>query len=123
MRTHSILTLAFATLAAAAPSPQADTPIDFVISLFQTNLVCDASTTPAKAVAGSGCQNRTLPKGGSALVRISTASKDGYVTGYSERDCKGKVVVVFTKTDGCTSFEDDVVQSWIGKAPFDENGK
>jgi hypothetical protein len=123
MRTQSIFALAFVTLAVAAPSPQADIPIDFVLSLFETNLVCDASTTPAKAVAGSGCQNRTLPKGGSALVRVSTASKHGYVTGYSKPDCKGKVLVVFTKTDGCTTFEDDVVKSWIGKAPFDENGK
>jgi hypothetical protein len=123
MRTYFIITLALATLAAAAPSPQADTPIDFVISLFETNLVCDTSTKPAKSVAGSGCQNRTLPRGGSALVRISTASPHGFVTGYSEPDCKGKVLVVFTKTDGCTSFEDDVVKSWIGKAPFDESGK
>ncbi|KAF1973801.1 hypothetical protein BU23DRAFT_567908 [Bimuria novae-zelandiae CBS 107.79] len=122
MRTQSILALAFATLAAAAAAPQADTPIEFVVSLFEKSLTCDASTG-AKTVFGNGCQNRTLPQGGSALVRISTASKNGYITGYSEVDCKGEVLVVFTQIDGCTSFDDVSVKSWIGKAPFDENGK
>lgn len=122
MRTQSILALGFAAIAAAAPKPQADTPIDFVVSIFETNLTCDTSTTNAKTVFGTGCQNRTLPKGGSALVQTSVSSPHGYVTGYAEEDCKGEVLVVFTKTDGCTSFDDVSVKSWIGKAPFDESG-
>ncbi|KAJ4356657.1 uncharacterized protein N0V89_004693 [Didymosphaeria variabile] len=123
MAPSSILALAFATIAAAAPKPQADTPLDFVISVFDTSLTCDTAVSPAKAVFGTGCVNRTLPQGGSALVRISTSSPHGYVTGWSEADCKGTAVVVFTTTDGCTSFEDASVKSWIGAAPFDESGK
>jgi hypothetical protein len=123
MRTQSIFALAFASIAAAAPKPQADTPIDFVMSIFETNLTCDTSTTGGKAVFGTGCQNRTLPKGGSALVRVSVSSPHGLVTGYAEENCKGEVLVVFSKTDGCTSFDDVTVKSWIGGAPFDENGK
>ncbi|KAL1606335.1 hypothetical protein SLS60_003737 [Paraconiothyrium brasiliense] len=123
MRAQSVLALGFAAIAAAAPKPQADTPLDFVISIFETSLTCDATVSPAKAVFGTGCVNRTLPQGGSALVRISTSSPHGYVTGYPEADCQGTAVVVFTTTDGCTSFEDASVKSWIGKAPFDENGK
>ncbi|KAF2438520.1 hypothetical protein P171DRAFT_436986 [Karstenula rhodostoma CBS 690.94] len=124
MRSQSILALGLATIAAAAPKPQTpDKPIDFVISLFETNLTCDTSTTPAKSVTGTGCQNRTLSKGGSALVRISVSSPGGFVTGYSEEGCKGEVLVVFTQTDGCTSFDDVSVKSWIGGAPFDESGK
>jgi len=113
------LLLSLASLATAAPQVP-DTPIDFVVSIFETSSTCVA---PAKTVFGIGCQNRTLPAGGSALVRISTVSPNGFVTGYSEADCKGEVVVVFTVTDGCTSFDDVVVKSWIGKAPFDESGK
>jgi hypothetical protein len=120
MRTQSIFALAFATIAAAAP---ADKPIDFVVSIFETNLNCDTSTVNGKTVFGTGCQNRTLPQGGSALVRVSVSSPHGYVTGYSEENCKGEVRVVFTKDDGCTSFDDVSVKSWIGGAPFDENGK
>jgi hypothetical protein len=123
MRTPSNFALALATLAAAAPSPQAGTPdgaIDFVISIFENNLTCAA---PGRAVFGVGCQNRTLPKGGSAFVRISTISPNGLVTGWSEPDCRGTALVVFDKLDGCTSFDDVEVKSWIGKAPYDENGK
>jgi hypothetical protein len=115
------LLLSLFTLATAAPSPQVpDTPIDFVVSIFETSPTCVA---PGKAVFGTGCQNRTLPAGGSALVRISTASPNGYVTGYAEANCKGEVVVVFASTDGCSGFDGKVVKSWVGKAPFDEGGK
>jgi hypothetical protein len=122
MRTQSLLVLGLAAIAAAAPKPQADTPIDFVISIYEKSLTCEESTG-GKAVFGTGCQNRTLPKGGSALVRVSVSSPNGFVTGYSEENCKGQAVVVFTKGDGCTSFDDVSVKSWIGGAPFDENGK
>ncbi|KAJ4290423.1 hypothetical protein N0V90_010639 [Kalmusia sp. IMI 367209] len=121
MRTQSIFALAFATLATAIPNPQGDTPIDFVISVFETSSTCDASTG-AKAVFGTGCQNHTVPVGGSALVRISTASKYGYVTGWTEADCQGEAIIVFTQADGCTDLDREV-KSWIGKPPFDENGK
>ncbi|KAF9736778.1 hypothetical protein PMIN03_004472 [Paraphaeosphaeria minitans] len=123
MRTQSLIALGLATIAAAAPKPQADAPIDFVVSLFETNLTCDTSTTNAKTVFGTGCQNHTLHKGGSALVRISVSSPGGFVTGYAEADCKGEVLVVFTQTDGCTTFDDVSVKSWIGGPPFDESGK
>ena len=114
MRVQSIFALAFAAIAAA------DDPIEFVVSVFEKSLTCDASTG-AKTVFGNGCQDRTLPKGGSALVRISTVSKYGFVTGYSDTNCTGTPVVVFTKEDGCTQFEDVEVKSWIGKPPFSED--
>ena len=120
MYTPSVLALALATFAAATPTLQArDKPLDFVISIFETSLTCDASLG-AKSVFGTGCVNRTLPMGGSALVRISTASPNGFVTGYSGADCTGDVVVVFSRADGCMDFDDVEVRSWIGKAPFSE---
>lgn len=124
MHSQFIFALTFAAIAAAAPKPQTpDKPLDFVIAIFETNLTCDSSTTPSKSVFGTGCVNRTLPQGGSALVRVSVSSPHGYVTGYSEENCKGTPLVVFAKTDGCVSFDDVTVKSWIGAAPFDENGK
>lgn len=114
MRVQSIFALAFAAVATAQVP---DKPIEFVMSIFEKSLTCGGA---GKSVSGNGCQDRTLPKGGSALVRISTASKYGYVTGYSGTNCTGTPVVVFTKADGCTSFEDLEVKSWIGKPPFSE---
>ncbi|KAF2652146.1 hypothetical protein K491DRAFT_681635 [Lophiostoma macrostomum CBS 122681] len=124
MRTQFLLTLASATLATALPhsnSPR-DDPIELVVSIWNGNsLTCDTSLSSTVA-SGNGCQDRTLSAGGSALVRASIASPHGFVTGYSEAGCKGTVVVVMSKADGCMSFDDVSVASWISGAPFDEGG-
>ena len=119
MRTQAIFSLAFAAIAAAAPQGVPDKPIDFVVSVFPKSDTCDAATG-GQAITGVGCVNRTLAKGGSALVRASVSSPNGFVTGYSGADCTGTAVVVFAKTDGCTNLSDVEVKSWIGKAPFEK---
>ena len=119
MRTQCFFALAFATLAAALPSPQTpDKPIEFVVSLYEKSLTCDASTG-AKSVFGSRCINHVLPSNTSALVDVSTVGN--VVSGYSDADCAGTVVVVFSKFDGCTAFEDQGVMSWMAGMPAETN--
>lgn len=122
MSTQSVLALIFTTFAAAVSSSQtADNGIEYIVSLFDTNTTCDLVNGSLLASGpGTFCANFTLPKGGSAKVLLSTASKHGYVTGYSEENCTGDVLVVFTTADGCIAFPDFEVKSWIGQAPFPE---
>jgi len=116
MRSQSLFSLAFATLVTALPQPQTpDKPIDFVVSIFEKSLTCDASTG-AKTVFGTTCQNRIAPANSSALVRVSKINDA--VTGFAGADCTGEVVVVFGAHDGCTSFEDVEVKSWKAGTPF-----
>ncbi len=115
MRTQSLTALTLANFAAALPSPQTpDKPIQFFVSIYEKSLTCDASTG-AKSVFGNGCVNHVLPSNSSASVNISTVGN--VVSGYSEADCKGDVVVVFAASDECTKFETEGVKSWMAGMP------
>jgi hypothetical protein len=94
------------------------------VSIWDNKLDCPApssgtSTGATGKVIGSGCQNRVVPADSSIVVRASTASKYGYVSGYSEPDCHGMVIAIAGKDDGCFNLRDVTVQSWKSGQPFD----
>jgi hypothetical protein len=132
MRSQSILAVAFAALAAAAPAPQTpDQPIELFVDIWKNQLNCPKPSTGTATgandrILGSGCLDHPITLGSSTVVRASTKSKKGYVMGFAEAGCKGQVIQLLNTYDPnpCTNFDDPAVlpKSWKSGAPFDESG-
>jgi hypothetical protein len=132
MRSQSILAVAFAAIAAAAPAPQTpDQPIELFVDIWKNQLNCPKPATGTATgandrILGSGCLDHPITLGSSTVVRASTKSKHGYVMGFAEAGCKGQVIQLLDTYDPnpCTNFDDPAVlpKSWKSGAPFDESG-
>ncbi|KAI9150531.1 hypothetical protein HJFPF1_10303 [Paramyrothecium foliicola] len=115
------LTLALSALVAAAPQGVPDKPIEFYARLFADSSDC-ATGGKTYAYLGSrgNCVNIAIPGSGSAVVQIGEVTKY-FLAGWTEPDCKGKVVLVESNPGVCTDLGGLDVKSWSNDmSPFGE---
>ncbi|KAH7174930.1 uncharacterized protein B0J16DRAFT_404773 [Fusarium flagelliforme] len=122
MYATSFVNLALASLAIASPQGVPDKPIVFWARLYADSADCSGAATYSYLSTQGNCINRTVPGTGSAIIRIGEVGKY-YLAGWTESDCKGKVVLVETSPGVCIDLGGTEVKSWSDDlSPFGEEG-
>ncbi|KAM0345854.1 hypothetical protein ACHAPU_006208 [Fusarium lateritium] len=111
MHATSFLAIAFSGIAIALPQGVPDKPIEFWARFYADSATCSGAATYSYLGTQGNCINRPVPGAGSAIMRIGEVGKD-FLAGWTEPDCKGKVVLVESNPGVCIDLGGTDVKSW-----------